>query len=1359
MAGSKIKGINIKIGADTRGLDTALKSIENKSKSTKNELKEINTSIKKAPDSLVVWKQKQETLTKAIADSKEKVKLLENAQEEVTKQLQSGKINGEQYRAFQRELENARAESRRLESNLSETNSKISELGRSAEDSARDTDQLGDSLQNAGNKAENSSDGYTVLKNILANLAVQGINFAFDKLKIFTQQIIETGKAFEASMSNVGAISGATGEELEKLSAKAKQMGATTKYTASQAADAFGYMALAGWKTEDMLSGIDGVLSLAAASNMDLALASDIVTDYLTAFGLTAQDSAKFADQMSYAMSHSNTTTELLGEAYKNCAATAASLGYSVEETTAVIMTMANAGVKGGEAGTALNAIMTRLATDTKGCATQLEKFGVHVYNEKGEMQELSSILEGVSGVWNTLTDQQQANLAKIIAGTNHYSALQTIMNGLSASAKESGMSFTDYAAALEECNGTALDMSETMIDNLAGDMTILDSAVDGVKIALSEKLNPILRELVQYITEKMPDIQESSEKAFDVFVDVVEWGRKNIPKIQETLKDLLPLISGVAGGIGSMTVAKTTATAVQGLINVVKSLNMALFANPATAVAAAIGVLGTAITVYCVQAETELTGLQKISEAIDEQHSKEHEKIEATRESIQKVNEKFRESARAVDEETRRVEYLWKELDNLEHSSGEVYNKDKIRAEYILNELNETLGTEYQLTGNQIEGYKDLQKEIDNTIAKKKAEAYFDAYLADSAEMAENKASAKSSYIQASKERSENKENMENTEKAFKSINSTDMTAEEIVDYYDKHGDISLFDSEESLERAYAEYYVNGSKWAWNSSSKRFTKEQLDAAKAYITAKQEYVDATSRATEAEAEYNDIMQYFDKLDRAKAALDATYEGHFDDVEKILYNPQEHYQDILENAKDFDEDVKKAYNEAQTDLSYELKLAVSTEIVNQDEVNEILRNISELAIKGAKTGAKPEEIISDTTNLREYIQQLIDAEADISVLSGQLKNSGIDITEFLGEDYSGIFSKQINEGYNIDDFLEWTVASDKKIARESWDEFKTYVEKEIEEKENYDITPILKTAKNAGIDVGEAFGGNYMGIVQNQINEGFDPTELIKWFYDTDEKAAEYFKNNYIDVSQKLIDSGYDPTQMILHFAETDKEIAKGFEKNFADFVQTMLDNGFNPTRLMQWFFDNGVDGTKIFTDEMKKEFEKTDFSDVKLEGLFNHLDELIASNAAKEADVYGKNFTDYVNQYLYQQGVKNGEYKPNSYWDYQLLNDKVKWDEIKTTRFATGGYISAGNSGIVAESGPELLEIINGGIRITPLSENAGNTAVSGNKAGQKIFYNTYNINNPRISNDMDIRQIAQKLAVEQRRNEMGRGL
>ncbi|MDE5937000.1 MAG: phage tail tape measure protein, partial [Ruminococcus sp.] len=694
------------------------------------------------------------------------------------------------------------------------------------------------------------------------NLVTQGINLAIEKVKEFTTEIIETGKAFEASMSNVGAISGATGDELENLSEKAKQMGATTKYTASQAADAFGYMALAGWETEDMLAGIDGVLSLAAASNMDLAKASDIVTDYLTAFGLTAQDSSKFVDQMSYAMSKSNTTTELLGEAYKNCAATAASMGYSVEETTAVLMTMANAGVKGGEAGTALNAIMTRLATDTNGCAAQLSKFGINIYDTQGNMQSLSSILQGVSGVWATLTDQQQANLAKTIAGTNHYSALQTIMNGLSDSAKESGMSFTDYASALEECDGTAQNMADTMIDNLAGDMTILDSSIDGVKIALSDKLNPIIRDLVQYITEKMPEIQESSEKAIDTVVLIAEWCRKHMPEIKETAKDLIPYIVGIGSGFAGWNVATKVTSVINKLFGVVKSgsvymklLNAVMSANPAVAVTTAIVGLTGAFVAWKKVQEDEVS----IADKVNEKYKEQTERIQNIKDTINDSKQAFCDSATAIDDETQKTKDLWKELHNLAGESGVVLDADRKRAEYILGELNEALGTEYSMTGNQIENYQTLADEIDKVIEKKHAEALLDAALAQSAEMAEQKRKAKNDYLEQSKllreaETAKNKAFVEFS-KSISGTGNSGMTAEEIKDNYGKEGQLFVID-----------------------------EEQYNATVAYLDAKGEVETIKDNLGKAEDSYYQAVEYENNIRKAQEEI---YKGNYD-IEKVIY---------------------------------------------------------------------------------------------------------------------------------------------------------------------------------------------------------------------------------------------------------------------------------------------------------------------------------------------------------------------------------------------------------------------------------------------------------------------------------------
>ena len=407
---------------------------------------------------------------------------------------------------------------------------------------------------------------------------------------------------FEQQMSKVQAISGATAEETDKLTESARQWGRDTKYSATEAGEAFEYMALAGWKTDDMLEGIGGILNLAAASAMDLGTASDIVTDYLTAFGLSAKDAGKFADEMAYAMSHSNTTTEALGEAYKNCAATAASMGYSVEETTAVLMTMANAGVKGGEAGTALNAIMTRLATDTKGCATELAKYGVEVYDAQGNMNSLSSILTGVRGVWNNLTDEQQANLAKTIAGTNQFSALQTIMSGLSDEAIASGMSFSDYAEALQNCDGTASDMAATMQDNLLGRLTQLKSKLEDIGITVGNALLPFMEKAVAKIGEladKFAALSPQQQETILKIAGVVAAIGPLLTIVGKAISVSGQLSSGIGKVVGKLAAMGTTASGATGGMAILKGALAAITSPVGIAVAAIAAITAVIVTLW----------------------------------------------------------------------------------------------------------------------------------------------------------------------------------------------------------------------------------------------------------------------------------------------------------------------------------------------------------------------------------------------------------------------------------------------------------------------------------------------------------------------------------------------------------------------------------------------------------------------------------------------------------------------------------------------------------------------------------------------------------------------------------------
>ena len=298
----------------------------------------------------------------------------------------------------------------------------------------------------------------------------------------FGKDVVNTGLGFEQGMANVSAISGATGAELTALSEKAKEMGATTKFSALEASDAMSYMAMAGWNSSQMIDGIGGIMNLAAASGEELASVSDIVTDSLTAFGLKASDSAEFADILAVASSKANTNVSLLGESFKNVAPTAGAMGYSVRDTTVALGLMANAGIKGGAAGTSLNSVMTRLAKPTKDVTTAMNQLGLEAVNADGSMKPLSQFIPELQAKFATLTDAEKGQYATMIAGKNAMSGFLSIVNSSPAD-------FQALTDAMNNSEGAAQQMADTMNDTVAGKLTLLKSQFEGVKIAIFDAL------------------------------------------------------------------------------------------------------------------------------------------------------------------------------------------------------------------------------------------------------------------------------------------------------------------------------------------------------------------------------------------------------------------------------------------------------------------------------------------------------------------------------------------------------------------------------------------------------------------------------------------------------------------------------------------------------------------------------------------------------------------------------------------------------------------------------------------------------------------------------------------------------
>lgn len=342
----------------------------------------------------------------------------------------------------------------------------------------------------------------------VSNPVVQGASLLGVSLGV--ADTVNTFKDFESTMSQVKAISGATGQDFDDLTAKAKEMGATTKFTATQSAEAFSYMAMAGWKPTQMIDGISGIMNLAAASGEDLGTTSDIVTDALTAFGLTAGDSSHFADVLAQASANANTNVSMLGESFKYVAPVAGAMKYTVEDTSLALGLMANASVKGSMAGTALKTSIANMAAPTDSMAAAMDKYGISITDSEGDMKTLKGVMDNLRSSLGGLSEDEQTAAASTIFGKEAMAGMLAIINA-------SEDDYNKLSTAIYNSKDAAQDMSDTMMDNLAGSMTLMQSAVEGVQNSFGERLSPYLKTAVEGITAEMPAVEDAINNIMDV--------------------------------------------------------------------------------------------------------------------------------------------------------------------------------------------------------------------------------------------------------------------------------------------------------------------------------------------------------------------------------------------------------------------------------------------------------------------------------------------------------------------------------------------------------------------------------------------------------------------------------------------------------------------------------------------------------------------------------------------------------------------------------------------------------------------------------------------------------------------------
>ena len=551
MGASRIQGITVEIGGDTTKLTAALKGVNGEIRTTQSQLRDVNNLLKLDPGNTELLAQKHRLLADAVRETKEKLETLKAAAEQANEALAKGEITQEQYDGLQREIIETEERLKSLEEQASQSAVAVQKIA-----------AVGEDLKNLGDKI--SGVGTTLTKTVTTPIVGLGT------------VAVKTAADFDTAMSQVGAVSGATGKDLDALRDKAREMGSKTKFSASEAAEAMNYMAMAGWKTSDMLSGIEGIMNL-AASGEDLASTSDIVTDALTAFGLTAADSGHFADILAAASSNANTNVSMMGETFKYCAPIAGALGFSAEDTAEAIGLMGNAGIKSTQAGTAFRTIMSNLSGEVKICGSNIGEVTIATTNADGSMRDLSAILADCRTAFGGLSESEKAAAAEALVGKNAMSGFLALMNAAPADIEK-------VSSAIANCDGKSAEMAATMQDNLAGQLTILKSQLEELAISFGEILMPAIRQIVTWVQGFVDKLNGMDEGTKNTIV--------TIGLLAAAIGPVLIVIGKVVSAVGSiMTFIPTLIGGISSIGGGLSALWGILAANPVTLVIAAIAV------------------------------------------------------------------------------------------------------------------------------------------------------------------------------------------------------------------------------------------------------------------------------------------------------------------------------------------------------------------------------------------------------------------------------------------------------------------------------------------------------------------------------------------------------------------------------------------------------------------------------------------------------------------------------------------------------------------------------------------------------------------------------------------------
>lgn len=746
-------GYMAKIGADTSGLQSALKDLHSQLSSIDREINSTNKSIKAAEaagtSSFEMLSQKSTVLLDAVAATETKLRDLRSVEEQMKTAVANGSVTAEQYREYQREISNTESQLRSYQNQLEEVNSALYGLDEQTNNSSQSQETFANTMLDVRAAAQKVADDLAYFVEGIKNVG----EATFNSVKEVAEYSVKVGSSFDSAMSSTAAYSGATAEQLERLRSAAKEAGASTSKSATESAQALGYMSLAGWDTEEMLTGLMPMIRAAEAGNSDLARTSDLVTDSMSAMGISTEELTHYLDICTTAQSNSNTTLNGLLEAYISCGGTLKNLNVPLEESATILGTLANRGKKASEAGTAFNSILVNLIGANKSSKTALDELGVSAWDAEGNFIGLTNTLCLLDDALKNCTQQQRNFFEAKIGGKTQMDTLQAMLAGINDE-------YDSLYAKISDCDGALERTAVTMQDNLNGAITQMKSALEGVGNEIYEYLDEPLKEAVQSVTENLGTINGSikngalgealrnmSQSLSELIIKLADFAAsRGIEMVIEGVTDLIDLLSWLAdnadkvavavGAMGAGFAAFKVGTLVADIAVLVTTVTS--FAAAAEAGSVAATVLNTAITAFqfagVIAVFTALTaaviGLEcayyEAQIAADEAYIASGNtllRLNEERKAYEEQTAEVEENCKKVDENTEAAKRNWEALKNLCDEQGNITGSSK-EAQKAIDGLNEFLGTNITIIDGQIQGYKELNAEMEKMIENMRIEA-----------------------------------------------------------------------------------------------------------------------------------------------------------------------------------------------------------------------------------------------------------------------------------------------------------------------------------------------------------------------------------------------------------------------------------------------------------------------------------------------------------------------------------------------------------------------------------------------------------------------------------------------------------